>query len=137
MDCEDCAVEFGIRERVVMFDAGFEAVLGVVLVLGVVFGQLDEDNYAEPASDIVLAIFGFALLGFAFALASVVARKAVSDAVLRGLAAVNAGFAAILLVWVLIADGFRTAGTAVVWTTVVALLLLALMQVQAVGLRSR
>jgi hypothetical protein len=35
---------------------------------------------------------------------------------------------------VLLADGFRTAGSAVVWVTIVALLLLAVMQRQAVGL---
>jgi hypothetical protein len=55
--------------------------------------------------------------------------------VLKGLAAGNTAFAGLLLVWVLVADGFRTAGSAVVWTTIVALLLLALMQVQAAGLR--
>jgi hypothetical protein len=128
-------VEYGIRERVVMFDAGFEAILGVVLVLGVVFGQLDEHQYAGPASDPVLAVFGLALLGFALVLAQIVARDGVTDAVLRRLAAVNAGFAAILLVWVLVADGFQTAGSTVVWVTIVALALLALMQAQAVGLR--
>jgi hypothetical protein len=128
-------VGYGIRERVVMFDAGFEAILSVVLVFGVVFGQLDEDNYAEPANDIVLVVFGLGLFGFAIALASLVSRNLVSDGVLKGLAAGNAAFAALLLVWVLVADGFRTAGSAVVWTTIVALLLLALMQVQAVGLR--
>jgi hypothetical protein len=58
----------------------------------------------------------------------------VTDGLLRGLAAVNAGFAAILVVWVLVADGFKTAGSAVVWVTIVALLLLALMQAQAAGL---
>ena len=130
-------MEYGIRERVVMFDAGFEAILSVVLVLGVVFGQLDEEQYAAPADDIVLAVFGLALFGFAIALASLVSRDRVSDGVLKGLAAVNTATAALLLVWVLVADGFRPAGTAVVWTTIGALLLLALMQVQAVGLPTR
>jgi hypothetical protein len=36
---------------------------------------------------------------------------------------------------VLVADGFQTAGSTVVWVTIVALALLALMQAQAVGLR--
>jgi len=131
---EDSRVGYGIRERVVMFDAGFEAILSVVLVLGVVFGQLDEEQYAAPASDVVLAVFGLALFGFAIALASLVSRDLVSDKVLRGLAAGNIAFALLLLVWVLVADGFRPAGSAVVWTTIVALVLLALMQVQAAGL---
>jgi hypothetical protein len=128
-------VEYGIRERVVMFDAGYEAILSVVLVFGVLFGQLDEEHYANPASDVVLVVFGLGLFAFAIALASLVSRNRVTDGVLKGLAAGNAAFAALLLIWVLIADGFRTAGTAVVWTTIVALLLLALMQVQAAGLR--
>jgi hypothetical protein len=128
-------VEYGIRERVVMFDAGFEAILAVVLVFGVVFGQLDQDHYADPGTDVVLVVFGLALFAFALVLASLVSRKAISDGVLKGLAAGNTATAALLLVWVLLADGFRTAGSAVVWTTIVALLLLALMQVQAVGLR--
>jgi|1185.fasta_scaffold421302_2 drug/metabolite transporter (DMT)-like permease len=128
-------MEYGIRERVVIFDAAFEAILGVVLVLGAALGQLGEDQYAAPASNVVLAIFGLALLGFAVLLATIVSRNAVTDTVLKTLAAVNAGFAIVLLVWVLVADGFKTAGSAVVWVTIVALLLLALMQRQAVGLR--
>jgi hypothetical protein len=118
-----------------MFDAGFEAILSVVLVFGVVFGQLDEEHYPGPADDVVLVVFGLGLFAFAIALASLVSRNRVTDAVLKGLAAGNTAFAALLLVWVLLADGFRTAGSAVVWTTIVALLLLALMQVQAAGLR--
>jgi hypothetical protein len=120
-----------------MFDAGFEAILSVVLVFGVVFGQLDEEHYPAPASDIVLVVFGLGLFAFAIALASLVSRDRVTDGVLKGLAAGNTAFAALLLVWVLVADGFRTAGSAVVWTTIVALFLLALMQVQAVGLPRR
>jgi drug/metabolite transporter (DMT)-like permease len=130
-------VEFGIRERVVVFDAAFEAILGVVLVLGAAFGQLDEDQYAAPASNAVLAIFGLALLGFAVGLATIVSRGAVTDTVLKALAAGNAAFAVLLAIWVLLADGFKTAGSAVVWVTVVALLALALMQWQAVGLPPR
>ena len=118
-----------------MFDAGYEAILSVVLVFGVLFGQLDEEHYAAPASDVVLAVFGLGLFAFAIALASLVSRNRVTDGVLKGLAAGNAAFAALLLAWILLADGFRTAGSAVVWTTIVALLLLALMQVQAAGLR--
>jgi hypothetical protein len=127
-------VEFGIRERVVIFDAAFEAILGVVLVLGAAFGQLDEHQYADPASDAVLAIFGVLLLGFAVGLATLVSRGGVTDTVLKALAAGNAAFALLLVVWILLADGFKTAGSIVVWVTVGALLLLALMQRQAVGL---
>src|SRR3712207_5543831 len=97
-----------------MFDAAFEATLAVVLVFGVMFGRLDERQYASPASDILLAVLGIALFFFAIALASLVSRDAVTDRVVRMLAAGNAGFALLLGLWLLVADGFRTAGYAVV-----------------------
>ena len=107
-----------------MADAGFEAVLGTVLLLGVAFGQIDEQDYADPASDLVLAIFGLGLFALAAGLGQLVKREAISDTVLRALAAGNIAFAALIAIWVLTADGFTTAGTTVVWVTVVGLLLL-------------
>src|SRR4051812_32930671 len=71
-----------MRERVVMIDAGFEAVLATVLLFGVVFGSIDERDYPAPASDIVLAVFAFALFAFAYVLGEIVKREAVSDLVL-------------------------------------------------------
>ena len=111
-----------------MADAGFEAVLGTVLLLGVAFGSIDHRDFADPASDVVLAIFGFGLFGLAVGLGQLVKREAISDLVLRVLAGGNAGFAVLIAVWVLVGDGFSTAGRAVVWGTVVGLLVLAALQ---------
>ena len=113
-----------------MADAGFESVLAVVLLLGVVFGTVDEHDYATPASDIVLVVFAFGLFGFAVFLGELVKREVISDTVLRALAVGNAGFAVLIAVWVLVADGFTDAGRAVVWVTVAALLMLAALQAQ-------
>jgi len=116
-----------------MLDATFESVLGTVLVLGVVFAHIDHRDFPNPAVDIVIAGFGFALIGLAVALAQVVARDAVTDAFLRALAATNTGFALLMLAWLLIGDGFSEGGKAIVWVIVVGLLLLALMQVREIG----
>jgi peptidoglycan/LPS O-acetylase OafA/YrhL len=119
-----------VRERVVMMDAGFEAVLGTVLLLGVVFGHIDNRDFPSPASDIVLTLFAFGLFAFAVALGTIVKNEAVSDTVLRALAAGNAAFAVLLAVWVLVGDGFSPTGRVVVWATVALLLMLATLQVQ-------
>ena len=122
-----------MRTRVVMLDAAFETVLGTVLVLGVFLGHISHRDFPNPASDAVIAIFGLGLIGLAVALAQVVARDAVTDVFLRALAATNAGFAVLMLAWILIADGFRSGGQAIVWVIVAGLLLLALMQIREVG----
>jgi hypothetical protein len=118
-----------------MLDAGFEAILGTVLVLGDAFGHIDGRDFPSPGTDVVIAIFGLGLIGLAVALASLVSRELVTDGVLRLLAAGNAGFALLLVVWVLVTDGFTSSGLAVVWVTVAGLLLLALMQALEVGRR--
>jgi hypothetical protein len=117
-----------MRNGVVMTDAGFEAVLGTVLVMGWVFGQIDGTDFGDPVGGGASAAFGLALIGLAVGLAEIVKRDAVSDRTLLVLAAANGGFALLLVAWVLAADGFTSAGRAVVWTTVVALLLLAAAQ---------
>jgi drug/metabolite transporter (DMT)-like permease len=117
-----------MRTRIVMLDASFEAILGTVLVLGVVFAHIDNRDFPSPASDIVIAIFGLGLIGLAVLLASLVSREAVDDQVLRALATTNAAFAAIFAGWVLLADGFSSGGRAIVWVTIAGLALLALMQ---------
>src|SRR4051812_32570085 len=117
-----------MRTRVVMLDAAFEAVLGTVLVLGDAFGHVDNRDFPAPGTDLVIFLFGLGLIGLALLLATLVSRELVTDTVLRVLAASNAGFALLLVVWVLAADGFTGAGRAVVWVTVGGLLLLALMQ---------
>ena len=111
-----------------MADAGFESVLAVVLLFGVVFGTVDEHDYAAPASDIVLVVFAFGLFALAVGLGELVKREAISDGLLKLLAAANTASAVLLAVWVLVADGFSSVGQAVVWVTVACLLMLAVLQ---------
>ena len=113
-----------MRERIVMADAGFEAALATVLLLADAFGDIDHRDFPDPASDLGIALFGLALYVLAIGLAQVVKGAAVTDGLLAVLAAGNAAFAVLLAAWVLLADGFSHAGRAVVWVTVVALLLL-------------
>jgi hypothetical protein len=117
-----------VRKAVVMLDAGFEAVLATVLLMGIVYAVIDEDDFPGPASDVVIALFALALYALAVALATLVKNDTLDDRVLGGLAAMNAGFAALFAAWILIGDGFSATGEAVVWTTVAALLALALSQ---------
>src|SRR4051794_16912103 len=114
-----------MRARAVMLDAAFEAVLATVLLLGVAFANIDERDFPSPASDGAIAVFALVLFVFAVVLGEIVKRDAVSDTVLTALAAVNAGTAVVLALWVLLADGFNATGRIVVWTTVGFLLLLA------------
>jgi hypothetical protein len=122
-----------VRERIVMADAAFEAVLATVLLLGVAFANIDHRDFPSPGSDNVIALFAAGLFALAIALGMLVKREAISDTVLRVLAAGNAGFAALIAVWVLAADGFSDAGRAVVWVTFVALVMLAVAQVREAG----
>jgi len=117
-----------MRARIVMLDAAFEAILGTVLVLGDAFAHIDHRDFPDPATDVVIAVFGFGLIGLAVLLASLVSREAVTDPLLRALASTNAVFAAIFAAWVLLADGFTDSGRVIVWVTVAGLALLALMQ---------
>jgi drug/metabolite transporter (DMT)-like permease len=126
-----------MRTRVVMLDAAFEAVLGTVLLLGDAFGHIDGRDFPDPGTDLVIALFGLGLIGLAVLLASLVSRDLITGAVLRALAATNAGFAVLLAAWVLLADGFTGSGRAIVWVTVVGLLLLALMQALELGRPAR
>jgi peptidoglycan/LPS O-acetylase OafA/YrhL len=126
-----------VRERAVMIDAAFEAVLATVLLLGVAFGNIDQRDFADPASDGLIALFALGLFVLAGVLGQLVKREAISDAVLTVLAVGNAGFALLLAVWVLTADGFAPAGKAVVWSTVLILLLLAATQFNLRGIERR
>ncbi len=123
-----------MRERIVMADAGFEAILATVLLLGNAFGQIDGHDFPNPASDLGLLVFALALFALAVGLGELVKREAISDGVLRALAAGNTAFAVLIAAWVILDDGFSGAGRAVVWSTVVALLLLAALQAQRVGM---
>jgi hypothetical protein len=117
-----------VRKAVVMIDAGFEAVLATVLLMGIVYAVIDEHDFPGPASDVVIALFALALYVLAVALATLVKNETLDDRVLGGLAAMNAAFALLFAVWAVAADGFSATGRAVIWITVAALSALALSQ---------
>jgi hypothetical protein len=108
----------------IRLDAAFEAVLGMVLVVGVAVGWLGSDDFAAPATTGLVAALGTALLGLAAALwrlssmEMMLARLAVP-------AAVNGATALIVAWWGLAAEGFSTRGAVLLWTTVTVLTLLA------------
>ena len=122
-----------MRERVVIADAGFEAVVGTCLVLGALFGDIDSDDFPPPGSTVVVAVLGIALWLLAVGLAEVVKREAVGDTLLLALAIGNSAFALLIAVWVLVADGFTDVGRIVVWVTAAGLMLLAASQVVALA----
>ena len=117
-----------MRKAVIMLDAGFEAVLATVLLLGVAYADIDHRDFPGPASDLVIALFGLALYAMAIMLATLVKNEQLGDRVLGIIAALNAGVALVLLAWVVAADGFSPQGRAVVWVTIVALLALSTAQ---------
>ena len=126
-----------MRERVVIADAGFEAVVGTVLVLGALFGDIDSDDFPAPGTTLVVAAVGAALWLLAVGLAEVVKREAVGDTLLIALAAGNTAFALLIALWVLVADGFTDVGRTVIWVTAAGLMLLAGAQVYALTAQTR
>ena len=126
-----------MRERVVIADAGFEAVLGTVLVLGALSGDIDADDFPAPGTTLVVGLFGAALWLLALGLLEVVKREAVNDTLLLVLAIGNSAFALLIALWVLLAEPFTTVGEAIVWVTAAALMLLAGGQVLALASQPR
>lgn len=126
-----------MRERMVIADAWFEAVLATVLVLGALFGDIDSDDFPAPGTTLVIGLFGAALWLLALALLEVVKREAVTDGLLIVLAIGNSVFALLIGIWALVAEPFTTLGETVVWVTAAALMLLAGGQVMALASQSR
>jgi hypothetical protein len=124
-----------VRKAVVILDAGFEAILATVLVLGVVYAAIDEHDFPAPATDVVIGLFALALYALAIGLATLVKNDAVTDRALSLLAAGNAAFALLIAAWVVLANGFSGAGKAVIATTVAGLLALAVSQAVALSRR--
>ena len=118
-----------------MIDAGFEAILGTVLLLGVAYADIDNRDFPSPASDTVIALVGLALFAVALVLATRVKNEQLGDRVLGVLAATNAATALVLLIWLLAANGFSPQGKAVVWVTIGALFALSIAQAIARGRR--
>ena len=114
-----------------MLDAGFEAVLATVLLMGDAFADIDGSDFPSPVSDLVIALFALALYVLAIALATLVKNDAVSDRGLGLLAAGNATFAVLCAAWVVLGRGFTNAGRSVMWTIAIGLLALAASQALA------
>jgi hypothetical protein len=106
---------------VVRADALFEAVLGLVLVVGVASGGLGAADFPHPADDVVIAIVGCVPLLVALVLWY-------SAVPLTALAAGTVVTAIAAVIWLVAASGFSTAGGSVLVVTAVALLCLAAAQ---------
>ena len=100
-----------IARRIVQADSAFEAVLGLVLVFGAAAAWLGSDDFPAP---VVLWRLAAAPTRF-----------------LRTLAAANLTTAAAACTWRLVADGFSTAGSALIVSTAAALAVLAAAQLLA------
>jgi len=105
----------------VKLDALFEGVLGVVLLLAVAIGALDESDFPSPVGKVVLLLAGWALL----TLCGLIWSGKIG---LRELAVGNAVAAVAGLVWLLLADGWSTAGAVTVGLTVAVLAVMAVAQ---------
>ena len=102
-------------------DALFEGLLGVVLLLAVATGALDETDFPSPVGKVVLLLAGWALL----TLCGLIWSGRIG---LRELAVGNAVAAVAGLIWLLLADGWSTAGAVTVGLTVAVLAVLAAAQ---------
>jgi hypothetical protein len=108
-------------------DALVEAALGLALVLGAAMGALGPGDFPHPVGTTVIVAVGLALLGLA-ALLWRAATRAVPASLLLALACGNLATALAAAVWLLAADGFSSAGSAVILTTAVGLACLAAVQ---------
>jgi hypothetical protein len=105
----------------VRIDAVFEGVLGTVLVAGAASGGLGADDFPQPVGVAVVAVVGCLLLVLAVFLWR-------GGASVMALAVGNAVTAAVVVIWLLAADGFSTAGTWVLAVTIAGLAALAAAQ---------
>ena len=105
----------------VKLDALFEGVLGIVLLLAAAVGALDGSDFPQPVGTVVLLLAGWALL----MLCGLIWSGRVG---IRALAIGNAASAVAGFIWLLLAEGWTTAGAALVAVTVGALAVLAVAQ---------
>jgi hypothetical protein len=102
-------------------DALFEGVLGIVLLLGAATGALDGSDFPAPVGTVVLLLAGWVLL----ILCGLIWSGRVG---VRALAIGNGVAAAAGLLWLLLADGWSTAGAVLIAITVAVLAVLAAAQ---------
>ena len=112
---------------IVRADAAFEALLGVVLIVGVSTGALDSADFPHPVGRPLIVATGVVLLP----LALVIWRLPPAPETLRALALVNMLTALLGALWLVLASGFSAQGAAVTGAAVVILACLALAQAGA------
>jgi hypothetical protein len=102
-------------------DALFEGVLGLVLLLGAATGAFDGSDFPAPVRTPVILVVGWVLL----ALCGLIWAGRIG---VRALALGNGVTAIAGLLWLLLADGWSTAGAVLVAVTVAVLAVLAAAQ---------
>jgi hypothetical protein len=102
-------------------DALFEALLGIVLLLGAATGALDGGDFPAPVGTTLIIVAGWLLL----ALCGLIWVGRIGG---RALAVGNGVTAVAGLLWLLLADGWSTAGAVLVAITVAVLAVLAAAQ---------
>jgi xanthine/uracil permease len=112
-------------------DALVEAALAIVLVVGAIAGAFRGDDFPSHVNGIVVALVGLALVPVAVVLWRLAGAPRVASRTLRLIATANAATALLAVVWLFAAEGFSSAGTAVVAAIVAALATLAAMQFTA------
>jgi hypothetical protein len=111
----------------VKLDALFEGVLGIVLLVTAATGALDGSDFPSPVGTAFLLVVGWALL--------VLCGLIWIGRVGKGALALGNGVSALLgVAWLVAADGWSSAGVALVVATIVVLAVLA--AAQAVSLRT-
>lgn len=117
--------------QLLLYDAAFEGVLAVLLIVGTVAGFLSGTDFSSPAT--TAAVVGFAICLALLAIGLVrLASRSPRRSLLLTLSLVNDGAVLVFLMWVLTGHGFSTAGQAIVWFTIGGLALLSTLQFTAV-----
>jgi hypothetical protein len=129
IEARTAAGDAGVRAAL-RADAGFEVVLGLMLVTGPATGLLDSLDLPSPASDGVAVAFGALLLPFAVALWVWAGRDRPQAGPLGLLAAINAFTGLVLAIWIVVRSGDAPAG-GVAFVLAVAAVLLGLAAAQS------
>ena len=121
---------------IVRADGVFELGLGLLLVAGAASGRLEGDDFPAPVGTTVIVVVGVALIALGAVLWRL-AAGAVPPQLLRNLALGNSVTAVAAIVWRIAADGFSTAGSAILLATALGLLALAAVQLSATARAGR